>query len=240
MRSGEWNARASFGTGFFGPSALTEETEAAGLTRLLMPEPLRAERGRSASVDITRASGPVSTTLTVFASRITDSITVDRDTEYAIRNAAKTTNIGAELLATYRREPFALTGTYTYVRAREYDRGGIVEVAMTPRHSAGMVGVLENEDSGRIGVELYYTGTQQLEANPYATRSEPYVIVGVLAERRFGRLRLFINGENLTGVRQTKWHPFPLPSRAVDGRMTVDAWAPLEGRNINGGVRVSF
>jgi len=30
------------------------------------------------------------------------------------------------------------------------------------------------------------------------------------------------------------------PDRAVDGRWTVDAWAPLEGRNINGGVRVRF
>jgi outer membrane receptor for ferrienterochelin and colicins len=25
-----------------------------------------------------------------------------------------------------------------------------------------------------------------------------------------------------------------------DGRWTVDAWAPLEGRVINGGLRVSF
>jgi iron complex outermembrane receptor protein len=31
-----------------------------------------------------------------------------------------------------------------------------------------------------------------------------------------------------------------LPSRAVDGRWTVDVWAPLEGRVINGGVRFMF
>jgi len=30
------------------------------------------------------------------------------------------------------------------------------------------------------------------------------------------------------------------PDRAADGRWTVDAWAPLEGRNINGGLRVRF
>jgi len=28
--------------------------------------------------------------------------------------------------------------------------------------------------------------------------------------------------------------------RGVDGRWTVDAWAPLDGRNINGGIRVNF
>ena len=111
---------------------------------------------------------------------------------------------------------------------------------LTPRHSAGVVGMWEREDAGRVGVEVYYTGTQRLEENPYRADSEPYVIVGLLGERQFGRVRLFINGENLTGVRQTRWDPLIRPARAPDGRWTVDAWAPLEGRNINGGVRLRF
>jgi iron complex outermembrane receptor protein len=98
----------------------------------------------------------------------------------------------------------------------------------------------ESEETGRVGVELYYTGRQRLEVNPYATESEPYIVLGLLAERRFGKFSLFINGENLTGVRQTNWDPLIRPSRAVDGRWTVDAWAPLEGRNVNGGIRVRF
>ena len=240
VRSGGWNTRVSFGTGFFGPSALTEETEAAGLSRLSMPRPLEAEIGRSGSIDISRTSGPLSTTITVFASRVEHSIKVDRDRDYVIRNAERTTNAGAELLATFRREPFAVTGTYTFVRSREYDRGDVAVVALTPRHSSGIVAMWENEDTGRIGVELYYTGWQRLESNPYADRSEPYMVVGVLGERQIGKFRVFINGENLTAVRQSRWHPLARPSRGIDGRMTVDAWAPLEGRNINGGVRVRF
>jgi hypothetical protein len=66
------------------------------------------------------------------------------------------------------------------------------------------------------------------------------VIIGALTERQFGRFRLFVNGENLTGVRQTRWDPLLRPTRAPDGRWTVDAWAPLEGRNVNGGIRVTF
>ncbi len=240
FRSGAWSSRASFGTGFFGPSALTEETEAAGLTRLSMPAPLAAEEGRSASVDVTRTAGPLSTTLTLFSSRVNHSVTVDRDTVYAIRNADRTTNTGVEMLMTLRREPFALTGTYTYVRSRERDGGIERATALTPGHSAGVVGMWEKEDVGRLGVEVYYTGTQRLEVNPYADESEPYVIVGVLGERQFGRLRVFVNGENLTDVRQTKWQPLAKPSPGVDGRWTVDAWAPLEGWNINGGVRLRF
>jgi iron complex outermembrane receptor protein len=66
------------------------------------------------------------------------------------------------------------------------------------------------------------------------------VIFGALVERQFGPLRVFVNMENLGGVRQTRWDPLVRPTRAPDGRWTVDAWAPLEGRNINGGVRVRF
>jgi iron complex outermembrane receptor protein len=240
LRSGDWSSRVSVGTGFFGPSALTEETEAAGLTRLTMAEPLQAETGRSMSVDVTRAAGPLSAAVTVFRSRITDAIRVDREDVYAIRNIERTTNTGVELLGTVRHEPYALTGTYTYVRAEELDAGLVADVALTPRHSAGVVAMWESEETGRVGVELYYTGRQRLEVNPYATESEPYIVLGLLAERRFGKFSLFINGENLTGVRQTNWDPLIRPSRAVDGRWTVDAWAPLEGRNVNGGIRVRF
>jgi len=98
----------------------------------------------------------------------------------------------------------------------------------------------ESEDVGRVGVELYFTGVQRIEANPRRTRSEPYVVVGVLAERRFGSWSLFVNAENLTNVRQTNWEPMVRPTRAIDGRWTVDAWAPLDGRVFNGGVRVGF
>ena len=66
------------------------------------------------------------------------------------------------------------------------------------------------------------------------------MLFGGLIERRFGRVRLFINAENLAGVRQTRWDPLVRPSQAVDGRWTVDAWAPLDGRVINGGIRLIF
>jgi len=241
LRSGRWSSRVSVGTGFLGPSALTEETEAAGLSRLTVPRPLRAEEGRSASLDVSRTDGPLSYTATVFASRVRNPIAVDRTVAFALTNAPQpTTNVGGELLATFRQEPFAVTATYTVVRAREYSEGMMTDASLTPRHSAGLVGMWEREHVGRLGVEVYYTGIQRLEANPYAQQSEPYIIVGALGERQFGAWRLFVNGENLTGVRQTRWQPLVRPERAVDGRWTVDAWAPLEGRNINAGLRVRF
>jgi iron complex outermembrane receptor protein len=240
-RAGRWTSRASVGTGFFASTPLTEETEAAGLARLRIEQPLEAERGLSASFDVTRSDGPLSYTATVFASRISDPIHVDRSPAYVLRNLLKpTTNVGVELLGTFRREPFSITGTYTFVHARETVDVVTHDVPLTPRHSAGLVGMWEAEDVGRLGIEWYYTGQQSLEENPYRQASEPYMILGLLAEKQFGRLRLFVNGENLSGVRQTRWDPLLLTTRAADGRWTVDAWAPLEGRNINGGLRVTF
>jgi outer membrane receptor for ferrienterochelin and colicins len=240
-RAGHWTSRLSLGTGFFGPTPITEETEAAGLTRLEVRRPLEAERGLSTSFDVSRTDGPLSYTVTLFASRISDPLHVERSPSYVLSSLPDpTTNVGLELLGTWRRAPFSVTGSYTYVRARETVSAFQQDVPLTPRHSAGLVGMWEVEDVGRVGIEWYSTGTQGLEENPYRVTSEPYMILGLLAEKQFGRIRLFVNGENLTGVRQTRWDPLLLQTRAVDGRWTVDAWAPLEGRNVNGGLRVRF
>ncbi|NOT44418.1 MAG: TonB-dependent receptor [Acidobacteria bacterium] len=241
IRAGAWTSRLSVGRGFFATTPLTEETEAAGLTRLQMQEPVRPEHGTSVSWDVTRPVGPVTLTVTAFGSRITDPVGVDRGTRYLLFNRdAATTNIGAELLGTARRGPWVGTGTYTYVRSREDGDSGRQDVALTPRHSAGFVGMWEVEDRGRVGLEVYYTGRQRLEVNPYRAESEPYVIVGMLVERRVGLARLFLNAENITNVRQTTWDSLLRSSRGIDGRWTVDAWAPVDGRAINGGVRLGF
>jgi len=241
-----WTSRLSAGQGFFAATPLTEETEAAGLFRLQIRKPLVAERGRSASFDLTRKLGPLSYTATLFASRINHPVYVDRSSQYQIVNLdGPAKNIGVELLATWRKAPFSSTASYTYVRSREPDfgqgtaPGQRVDTPLTPRQSFGITGMWE-KDVWRFGAECYYTGTQRLEENPYRSESKPYVLVGFLAERTFGPLRLFLNAENLGDVRQTGWDPLLRPSRGVDGRWTVDAWAPLDGRVFNGGIRWRF
>jgi iron complex outermembrane receptor protein len=242
IRNGGWTSRISAGQGFYAATPLTEETEAAGLARLLLPAPLRAERGRSASADLTRSMGPVSMTATFFASNIDHPVYVDRSAAYEIINLqGPARNRGLELLATWRKSPFIATASYTYVRASELEPTGRAEVPLTSRQSLGIVGMWEKEGVTRIGLECYYTGTQRLEYNPYRDLSAPYVLVGAMAEHKVAaHVKLFLNLENLTNVRQTRWDPLLLPTRASDGRWTVDAWAPLEGRIINGGARFSF
>ena len=243
LRWAGFTTRLSAGQGFFAPTPLTEETEAAGLLRLSLPAPLVAERGRNASIDLTRSLGSFAITTTLFASNISHPVYVDRSGVYRIFNLpGPTRNRGAELLATWRKAPFSATASYTYVQSSELDPvAGRAEVPLTPRHSFGLVGMWEKEGIARFGVECYYTGRQRLEYNPFRAFSSPYVIFGAMGERKVSKhVKLFLNLENLGNVRQSRWDPMLLPSRAVDGRWTVDAWAPLDGRVINGGVRFMF
>ncbi len=235
-----WTSRLSAGQGFFAPTPLTEETEAAGLSRLSIPVPLEAERGRSASFDLTRSLGPLSFTTTLFASSVSHPIHVYRTDSYELVNlAGPSKNEGVEFLGTFRKARFSATASYTYVRSSELESGQRLDTPLTPRHSFGLTGMWE-KPKGRIGVESYYTGRQRLEENPYQSESKPYILFGFLLERKLGPVRLFLNAEDLTDVRQTRWNPLLLSNRAVDGRWTVDAWSPLDGRVFNGGIRFAF
>jgi iron complex outermembrane receptor protein len=241
-----WTARASAGTGTFAPTPFTEETEAVGLSRLRPLGRLEAERARNASLDVGRTFGEFELNGTIFGSVVHNALMVraGQEGELVLFNADEPTRTrGTELLARWHREPFHLTATHTYLRSTEVDPeepSARREVPMTPRQSFGMVGMWEAEDQGRVGLEVYYTGRQTLEDNPYREIGRPYVILGFLAERRFGRARAFLNAENLLDVRQTRFDPVLLPARSPEGRWTTDLWAPLEGRVFNAGVRYEF
>jgi outer membrane receptor for ferrienterochelin and colicins len=243
-----WSVRASAGGGYYAPTPFTEETEAIGLAELAGFEEVKAERARGASLDVGRTIGDVELNATVFGSVIDDALqlvplaSLGGPIVVLANVPGETRTWGTEALLRYHAEPWHVTATHTWTRATEPDAvtGGRREVPVTPRHQAGIVGMWEAEDRGRVGVEFYYTGQQSLDDNPYRSTSRPYLVVGLLAERRIGRARVFINGENLLDARQTRWHRLPLPDRSPELRWTTDAWAPLEGRSVNAGVRLDL
>ncbi len=98
----------------------------------------------------------------------------------------------------------------------------------------------EPEGKGRVGLEVYYTGRQRLEVNPYRDESRPYVIVGLLAERRVGSRAPVPQCGERDRRSPDSMGSVLRPSQGPDGRWTVDAWAPLDGRVFNGGVRFDF
>src|SRR3546814_826431 len=240
-----WTVRASVGHGFYAPTPFVEEIEETGLSRLEPLGKLRAETADTASVDVGYKAGPLEASVTLFGSNISHAVRLDDDGTDRVKLVnvdGSTRTRGAEFLLRYRWQAFSITGSYVYVDATEPDPSGIGRrlVHLTPRHSSGLVGMWEKSGRGKIGLESYYTGRQLLEDNPYRSRSRPYFELGAMGELILGRISLFINAEDLLDIRQTKYVPLLLPQRAPDGAWTVDAWAPLEGRVINGGIRLRF
>jgi iron complex outermembrane receptor protein len=148
---------------------------------------------------------------------------------------------GTEFIARFHREEFDVIATHMFLWSTEPVPGGQGrrEVPLNPRHSATF-DVLKQIGPARLGFEVFYTGRQALDDNPYRERGYPHLLFGGLVDWAVGSTRLFLNVENLGDVRQTRVHPIVRPDRDTDGRWTVDAWAPLEGRTVNGGVRLRF
>lgn len=244
-KPGPLTVRASLGRGFYAPTPFVDAIEESGLSRLAPLGRLKPETAQTASLDIGYDKGPLKASLTLFGSNIRNAVRLDdiAANRVALINVPGLTHTrGAELLLRYRWQGFSLTGSYVYVDASEPAPSGAARrmVPLTPRHTASLDGMWEKRGAGRIGLELFYTGAQALEDNPYRTRSRPYFGLGAMGELMLGKVSLFVNAENLLDVRQTRYNPLLLPQRAPDGRWTVDAWAPLDGFTLNGGVRLRF
>lgn len=246
-----WTLRASAASGVFAPSVLTDETEVVGLAEVELGDELGFERAFTTSLDVGGALGVIELNATLFASRVEEPLQSvaaapaapgSHDRLRLIRSAQPARTAGGELVARYMEEPWHVTASYTFIDATQWDDEAAQRITMplTPRHAVGVVAMREWEERARIGLEFYYTGGQALERNPYRAESPSYVIVGALAERAFGPVRLFVNLENLTDTRQTRTDPMLLAARGRGGRWTTDAWTELAGRTVNGGVRWSF
>lgn len=244
-RRGQFALRASAGQGWFAPTPFVEEIETAGLARLDPLSGLKAEIARTASLDLSWSEGPWEAGLVVFGSDIEDAVQVQTVGPQRVRldNVDGVTRTrGVETLLRWRQEPFVVTASHVYVDASEPDPDapGRRWTPLTPRHSAGLVAVMEDHDRGRVGFEAYYTGIQSLDDDPYRGESDAYWELGMLGEIVLGRVRVFLNLENLLDVRQTDYDRLVRPSQAPDGAWTTDAWAPLEGFTANAGVRIRF
>ena len=244
---GGMSLRISAGTGYAVPLPITERTEEVGLTRVAPLPDLDPERARSASFDVGWGRGPWELNGTLFASRVEHALqTVDSTAlpgTVEILNAPEPLRTyGSELLVRYSRGPWHAIGSYTYTHAEESDPtgSGSREAPLTPRHAGELALIVESEARGRIGAEISYLGAQSLEEDPYRSTSPSYVEINILGELRISDAHLFLNAENVTDVRQTRYDPLLLPVQSPEGTWTTDVWAPLEGRSFNAGVRFDY
>ena len=251
VHAGEWTFRATAGGGVYAPTPFIEDIADTGFSKILPFGGIKAETAQAASFDAGRSFGAVTFNASVFASDIKRPVALTLSPvmpgKLAFVNlSGPTRTYGAELLATYKDGPLTITGGYVAVRATEIDPVTLAreEAELVPHQTASVSAVWE-EEWGKVGLESFFTGRQSLNdpvnPDPYRRTSVPYVIFGALVEWNVTEnLSVFVNSENLTDVRQTRYDPLLRPQQAPDGRWTTDVWAPLDGRLINAGLRARF
>lgn len=152
-----------------------------------------------------------------------------RNADGTIRTRTLETNAKLSL------DDFKLFLGYVYLDARaRYDATDAL-LPLTPTHKTYTVLVYEQHGKGRIGLEAYYTGPQRLTDG---TRTDGYWLTGVMAERRFGAVGLFVNFENFLDVKQSNYAPVVLGPRS-DPHF-AEVWAPMDGFVVNGGIKYTL
>ena len=104
---------------------------------------------------------------------------------------------------------------------------------LTSRHRLNNVLMYEKEGRFKIGAEAYYYSPQKL--NDVAI-GKPYWTVGLMGERSWRRFAVFLNLENITDTRQTRFDT--IYQGTLANPSFRDIYAPVEGFVANGGVRI--
>lgn len=103
---------------------------------------------------------------------------------------------------------------------------------LVSRHRANNVLMYEVEDKWKVGLEAYYFSPQHLNDGKMG---KGYWTTGLMAEKIWERFSLFINFENLTDTRQTKFDT--IYTGSITNPVFRDIYAPLDGFVINGGIK---
>ena len=238
------SSRLGFGFGYKTPSIFTEEAETL-LFRNVLPvgNGLKAERSRGATFDVNYRGAvgekfSYSLNQMFFYTEIEDPLVLlaRPDGFFAFANAGRPVrSAGFETNVRASYDFVKLFAGYTFTDAKARYLTGNQTLPLTPRSKLNSALLFEKEANFKAGVEAYYTGSQFLTDR---SRTKPYWVLGVFGEKTFGKYSLFVNAENVTDTRQSRFGtvvfpPHPQPTFA-------EIYTHTEGRVFNGGIKVKF
>ena len=124
---------------------------------------------------------------------------------------------------------------YTYTEAYLQDGDVVTHLTLTPTHSIKGDLLFVEDDKWRIGWDYDYK-SEQLLSN--GLKSPSLFSTGVVVERTIDNFVIFLNAENFTDTRQTRYeslvtYPYNTPQYA-------DIYAPLDGFFFNAGLKIKL
>lgn len=239
------NIRIGGGLGYKLPDLFTEDAERVQFRNILPLQPgqLQAEESAGFNFDVNHSIAferdlSLDLNVLLFYTRVDDPLRLQRQEDELFRFAQPVDYIdtrGAEVNAVWRWQDFKFFLGYTHTDVQEHNDSGNSDYPLVPNR-INTVLVYETEGDLRIGLEAYYYGSQVLSDG---SKSRDYWITGLMTEKAFGEGNsLFLNFENFTDTRQTRYGPIYTGSIAEP--QFNDLYAPLDGFVINGGVKIRF
>jgi len=130
---------------------------------------------------------------------------------------------------------FKLYLGYTFTDAHLKNNGATRENPLTARHRLNNVLIYEKEDEWKLGFEAYYYSRQPLTDGGFG---RSYWTLGFMAEKIWEHFSLFLNFENFTDSRQTRFDT--IYTGTVSKPTFRDIYAPLDGIVVNGGIKLKW
>ncbi|RFM27512.1 TonB-dependent receptor [Deminuibacter soli] len=238
-------SRLGGGLGYKTPTIFTEETERIQFRNVLpiSADSNRLEQSHGLNFDLnyrTRVFGKVSLSINqlFFYTRINDPLLLSNapGNRYRLTNVAGYVNTrGWETNVKLGYEDFKLFIGYTYTDAQLNNGSTKTANPLTARHRLNNVLMYEQEGKWKLGLEAYYYSKQLLTDG---TTGKPYWTCGFMAEKLWKHFSLFVNFENFTDTRQTKFDN--IYTGTVTHPIFRDIYAPLDGFVVNGGIKVRW
>jgi len=242
--SDKLSSRIGAGMGYKAPTVFTEETERLQYQNLQALNSVEAERSVGGTADLNFKTKIIpelafSINQMFFYTQISRPLVLSTDMfgNYYFANASKAvTSSGFETnLKFIYKEDLKLFVGYTYTHAKAGYLTGNQFLRLVPKNKLNLTLMYEKEDNFKLGLEGYLTGDQYLNNG---TRTPSFWEFGFMAQKTFGRLSVFVNFENFTDQRQSKYKTVVSPPH--NDPSFDDIWNHTEGFVVNGGVKIRF
>ncbi|MBL0744475.1 TonB-dependent receptor [Chryseolinea lacunae] len=130
---------------------------------------------------------------------------------------------------------FKLFIGYTYTDTKIHNEGIVAQNPLTAKHRLNNVLMYEVEEKWKVGLEAYYFSPQKLSDG---TTGKEYWICGLMIEKIWEHLSVYVNFENFTDTRQTRFDS--IYTGTITNPVFRDIYAPVDGFVVNGGVKISL
>lgn len=155
--------------------------------------------------------------------------------EYLINSIQHIDSRGIESNLKISYKDFKIFLGYTSTNTLLHFQDNYIEQPLTPKHKINSILMYEVPNKWKVGLEAYYFSQQKLSDG--LTGSD-YWIYGFMTERIFKKFSIYINLENFTDTRQSKFDT--IFTGNISRPVFRDIYAPLDGFVTNGGVKFRF